>query len=329
MLQAIITLSFFVGLYSLLTRYIKNKIKKAKTASEAISLRAKVKWIRLIVFSLFIVFAFVLSFFINLSDKTSVSTTSSYVNWILNSIAIIVTSFTTIELGNFGLPLSVSTISTVRKPPVLYLRAFEKDSYRYSKQEYPQKGIFKEKILFDILRNKKLKMYCVGMSKEVESPQGAERIYIDDVSWKEDVLTLMKSSRIILILISDRSSCIWEIEQSLSMLNKTIFIVDNLDKYNQVREFFKEKIDFPEIKPSKNTDISFFYFEKETVIIKGFSGKSKDSYIELADTIYFSAPPTPSKWRIHSSIRIIERYSPQSYMDSIISFLFYGKFKQK
>lgn len=85
------------------------------------------------------------------------------------------------------------------------------------------------------------------MTKEADSPIGAKRIYVDDSSWKEDVKELIEKSETIFILVRDRESCIWEIETAIAHLKKVKFIIDDIDKYNNVRETLKNKIDLPEI----------------------------------------------------------------------------------
>jgi hypothetical protein len=85
------------------------------------------------------------------------------------------------------------------------------------------------------------------MTKEIESPRGALRVYLSDSNWKEDVYDLMHNAQKIYILVNDRNSCIWEIEQSIEMIDKTVYIVDDLQKYDNVRLRISNPVLLPEI----------------------------------------------------------------------------------
>ena len=92
-----------------------------------------------------------------------------------------------------------------------------------------------------------MQLCAVGMTKEIDSPNGAIRLYLNDEKWKKDVLDLMQESLMIYILVDDRESCIWEIIQSRKFIDKTVFIVDNIDKYNSVMGAVKEDVSLPKI----------------------------------------------------------------------------------
>ena len=87
---------------------------------------------------------------------------------------------------------------------------------------------------------------AIGMTKEADSPFGARRVYVSDESWKEDVRDLMNRANLIFVLLNDRPSCIWEIEQSADVLNKTCFLVEDIEKYNSIRSKLAGTIDFPD-----------------------------------------------------------------------------------
>ena len=66
--------------------------------------------------------------------------------------------------------------------------------------------------------------YAVGMTKELNSPIGAERIYLNDAEWESEVMDLMTKASLIVILLNDSQSCIWEICKSNQFKNKVVFI---------------------------------------------------------------------------------------------------------
>lgn len=79
------------------------------------------------------------------------------------------------------------------------------------------------------------KVFAVGNPKELDSPYGAQRIYLNDSSWKEDVLSLMDGADAIHIRVCDTQSCLWEIQRASLLLNKVTLIVDDILAYNTIR----------------------------------------------------------------------------------------------
>ena len=95
---------------------------------------------------------------------------------------------------------------------------------------------------------KSINVVAVGMTKEISSPEGgAQRVYLNDDTWQKDVKLMMEKAYKIVILVNDRDSCIWEIEQSAEMQDKTVYIVDDLMKFNNVRNILNSPNYLPEI----------------------------------------------------------------------------------
>ena len=125
---------------------------------------------------------------------------------------------------------------------VLYLRAFESDYYSTDPNSYSFEYGFAKTISKKLDTN----ICAIGMTKEVDAPRGATRVYVSDESWQADVKELMQKASMIFILMSDRQSCIWEIAQSVDMLHKTCFLIDNEHKYENIRKELRPTITFPE-----------------------------------------------------------------------------------
>lgn len=144
-------------------------------------------------------------------------------------------------------PISVHTIKDLFKIQdksfILFLRGFDRDNYGAKYTEKVNESFFSEKIFAEHMP---MPLYAVGMTKELTSPIGATRVYLNDESWKEDVLFLMKKAYAIFILVNKKPSCIWEIEQSEKMLEKTCFLIDNMEQYCSVRDRLKGIIEFPD-----------------------------------------------------------------------------------
>ena len=124
---------------------------------------------------------------------------------------------------------------------VLYLRAFESDFYSQDPKAHSFEGDL-NKAFEKFGKN----LCAIGMTKELDAPYGATRVYVSDESWQADVKELMQHADKIIILASDRQSCIWEISQSAEMLRKTFFIFDSESRYANVKNSLQDSIYFPE-----------------------------------------------------------------------------------
>ena len=152
-----------------------------------------------------------------------------------------------------------------KKHYVLLLRGFEDDDYDVSMPkdyESPSFTKFNENS-FSYVAEPYFNICAVGMTKEVYAPFGGDRIYVDDETWKEDVELLMDKASFILVLMNNRDSCIWEIVQCKDKLEKTIFFVTDLYKYNSIRFKINGIIDFPDIKESDETQSYYIEFRRD------------------------------------------------------------------
>ncbi len=120
----------------------------------------------------------------------------------------------------------------------LYLRGFSFDNYGITYKSLTRKpeknGSFSEARFISILKQF-LPVYAVGMTKELCAPIGAKRIYLNDKEWEAEVEMLMQKARLIVILLNDTESCIWEIARSAAFQKKTVFILDDADKLSAIR----------------------------------------------------------------------------------------------
>ena len=140
---------------------------------------------------------------------------------------------------------------------ILYLRGFDCD-VPYGKESRNDTHVFNEALFVETVEYALGVPICaLGMTKEIDSPLGATRVYVTDDNWKASVLKLMNCAEKIVILVNDRESCVWEIDQSKTLLDKTIFVVDDLKKYSAVRNHFAGNIDMPEILDV--TKVPFFF----------------------------------------------------------------------
>lgn len=189
---------------------------------------------------------------------------------------LLATTFLMVEflLSYKDLSINISTMNFklfkkkfLNKSFCLYLRGFSTDNYApYSVINQPFKNKLCELALIKVLKSHaNLSMVTVGMTKEIDAPLGAVRVYLDDNLWKEDVKFMIHNAKFIYVLVDDSDSCIWEIFEVRQHLKKTCFIIDNLIKYTNVRQKC-HTIEFPEICFTDN-QIAFIFFYNDSPLI--------------------------------------------------------------
>ena len=192
--------------------------------------------------------------------------------------------------------VSDETIDTFLSRPrrfALYLRAFHNDRYSsHGAVEHlvcmdlaevdSEDDSFSEKDFADEME-KSINTYAVGMSKEVVHPDGARRIYLNDDTWQEDVLELMEAALRIIVLVENRESCIWELQQSIEMQEKAYFIVDDVEMYLEIKEELPLPLpSIPSCMLSSNHFI--FHWQEGRCVMLPFLN-TKDDYAYLAYSI--------------------------------------------
>ena len=243
MLEVVIVFGIFSWLMSLISKPFAKKIKNASTIDEAVKYRKRLYLLRW-GFSIFFVVIYVvppiylnpnLDFWANGYGKYTIGAIFVYL--------ISQNGFKELR-GNISL-LTKERFLDKYNSYALYLRGFNDDVYGVAVSTV-EKDRFSENCFIEELESY-MPACAVGMTKEMDAPYGAERVYVSDDTWKEDVLDLMMNSNKIFVLLNDRPSCIWEIEQCAEVLDKTCFLVEDIEKYNVVRSALAGIIDFPEV----------------------------------------------------------------------------------
>lgn len=139
----------------------------------------------------------------------------------------------------------------------LYLRGFDDDTPLKEARDTRENKFQEAKLAEAVEYGTGVPLCALGMTKEVDSPIGATRVYVDDAEWQEKVLLLMHKAEKIFILINNRESCLWEIERAKAMKDKIVFIVDSLSRYVEVKGLFAQDYDMPEAP----NHASCFFFE--------------------------------------------------------------------
>lgn len=213
-----------------------------------------------------------------------------------------------------SLPVSCLTIDDFKKEDfALFLRGFSHDSYDSSKVwkiirilgpiENQNKLPFSEEKFAKVVY-RFMPIFCVGITRELESPKGAKRIYLSDVTWKKDVTLLIKKAKFIFILINPSDSCIWEIEQCQKIdPNKVFYFVDDMDKLNNVKNKMGETT--PQCIKNVSNSESINYINKGkthslpyTNTKKGFKKLLKKVFLEKDVKIYTARFFFSMNWNI-------------------------------
>ena len=248
MIEILIVFGVFSWLMHIISRPYEKKIEKASTVEKALTYRRRLKWIRWVTTIVLIAIYTIPNFYLN-PDKDF---------WLQGGGKTTICVLILYLFGQKGFKKLLGNVSSLNKKSflnkysrfALFLRGFENDNY-----EKDPLALMALKDFSEYSFIKELEQYipvcAIGMTKEADAPLGAQRIYVSDETWRSDVLELMNRADLIFILLNDRPSCIWEIEQSSEVMCKTCFIINDIDKYNSVRNRLIGKIDFPDVSKMK------------------------------------------------------------------------------
>lgn len=326
---------------------IKIKIYKARNAKDAIRLRKLLKYCRIIFFCMFLVGLYLLYYYFFYDKEKHLG--GDFLRKAI-MLSMLLYMFFIIHDNKKDLFGNVSFLGKddflqQNRKFALFLRAFEEDDYT-KLDVISDKGIFEKFSEFKFVEiiQRKITVCSVGMTKESDSPYGATRIYLDDKYWEEDVRELIEKANEIYILVSDRYSCVWEIEQCREMIDKTMFIIDEKEKYENIQKIYRNEIALPpipeDLKDSPHVVLyqnkGSFVFEKYENDIKSYTNllsryfdicaekdlcydENKDQHISLVD----NSQKNGNGYEKPSSLLVVKKYTNKlySYFKIILSFL--------
>lgn len=232
----------------LFRKYYGYRIKKADSVDESVSIRKRVLRVMHCINTSLVITAFILilikEFVLeNGNDKVNVyAFWSKYFIIVIGAICLYAYSK---ALLNFSI-FKKEEFMAAHPSFVLYLRAFSTDDYNAKTNESLSWSAFSEDEFVRSLRGI-FPVCAIGMTKEIVAPRGAMRVYVGDATWQADVRELMERAKLIVILVDDRPSCLWEIEQSSNLLDKTALIVVDKEKYNSARVKIANSIALPDV----------------------------------------------------------------------------------
>lgn len=150
-------------------------------------------------------------------------------------------------LGNIQ-PMSPNEFYSCERSFCLFLRGFLTDelSRDLHKVEIVPHSAFSEvHYVKDVERQTGVKVFAIGNPKELDSPYGAQRVYLDNATWQDDVRVMMDCSHQIHIRVCNTPSCLWELQQAQKWLNKVTLVVDDLKAYEWLRKSKVFDMDLP------------------------------------------------------------------------------------
>lgn len=260
----------FVAAYEFIRRAALHHINESNNADESCYYRKKFFRQRLIIV---IIFACIAIYVI-----------SSRHNIGVNSVMIGLLFAWSSYINKHSLPVSGKRPSDITQSKfILYLRGFVYDDYTLSQSDLSKKhkeiSNFSEGHFISIMKQY-MPVYAVGMTKELNSPIGAERIYLNDTEWESEVMDLMTKAGLIVILLNDSQSCIWEICKSDQFKNKVVFIASNNEKLMNIRKELNKQHLYPLPIGLSNRTISYISEKNNETQIFEFSNTEK-SYRQI------------------------------------------------
>ena len=238
----------YCAVYLLIVKTIEgnyaSKIEQGVSVYTAINYRRTIRKIRIVTFMCCIALAIVLQYYIN-SDLEPYQMPQAF--WpVFFMFFIMMRKNSDSPYGNFSYR-SIDDVMNSQKEFLVFLRGFEKDIYTGKKRMLKKKKFkcFSEFHFFSCLRKHlNIEFYAEGMTKEIEAPFGADRVYLEDYSWRKDVKMMMDKSVCIIVEINDKPSCLWEIEQCDEYPRNPFFLITDIEKYKNVYRSTIEKIPF-------------------------------------------------------------------------------------
>jgi len=124
----------------------------------------------------------------------------------------------------------------------LYLRPFASDDRRVSRRQ--EKWICKE-------ADRYFKLYAIGNPGKIMPSVGAESIFAEDATWKNDVEKLMVKAKYIILRVGDSEGSKWELERDVDdqLEKRTIFLIDSQSAlnifYSVIQPVFSSNLKMP------------------------------------------------------------------------------------
>lgn len=280
---------------------VEGKIRLATSLEESMKYRKYLKWLGLL-FTIIFVVGVLLSMRLVNSDLNY---------WTTGGGKIITYVLGIFFVTNQGYIIIAGNVSTYNKEKwlkkhkqyVLFLRAFEDDNYDYSSStNKPLLGFTKfNENAFILEVSKYIDACAIGLRDETYAPFGADRVYLEHSTWQQETIELINRASFVFVLVNDSPNFIWQIESLKDYLDKAIFFVDNLNKYESLKNKLSGIINFPDITDKNLSSLFYIEFvckdtlEKPSAIISQVEDFEEESKIIMSYLINQNRIPVTKK----------------------------------
>ena len=130
-------------------------------------------------------------------------------------------------------PITIESVQSPDRPPVLYLRSFEDDE-----RGARMKGSLTEEEHLAKVLSQIGPFLAIGRPGEGLPELGASRIYVNDSDWQSTVQDLLRNARLVIIRTGRTMGLGWEIEQAVRVLTpqQLVLLVDSAGELREVLE---------------------------------------------------------------------------------------------
>lgn len=160
-------------------------------------------------------------------------------------------------------------------------------------------------------------IYAIGDPMKALQPNGANRLYLEDDSWKKVVDDMSVRSRFILLRVGNTDGTIWELDNIIKkdLINKVIFLTYKESDYEYLRIILYEKknIKFPIRNNSHN--VHAYFLTSDEIQYKDYPIKTKEDVgVLLDDFLIYHQDLNTEVYNEAESITAFLKYNPLSFM---------------
>lgn len=205
------------------------------------------------------------------------------------------------EIRSFLGNVSFKTVNEVLSGDekfALFLRGFDSD-VEFDQEIAPITSFSEEYLARVVKRGLGIPLYAVGRPNEIDSPHGAQRVYVDDEEWQHKVQELIRKAIRVFVHVSDSDSCLWELQCCEEFKSKCAFIITDSKKYLNASSRLMGKVSFLDaqlLEGIKDDEPYYYYdhlpvksFERAYLAYNDMAGV--DPPVSLADDPPKKVPP--------------------------------------
>ena len=169
---------------------------------------------------------------------------------------------------------------SLKQPFILYLRCFNDDRKTSSLVDFLYApGRTEEEVTTEVM-SAIAPVVAIGNPGDKNPPKGATRLYVTEDRWKDQVISMLDTAKLVVLRLGETKNFWWEVLTSLKQCQKEklVFIIPHLKNFNAVLklvEVFKsfdiaipETLELSVNKTSKGSIASLIYFVDGKLVCK-------------------------------------------------------------